>query len=89
MIDLKRERDVVGMTILNRSDGPPEVQSRASTLAVWLSDDAIHWRCVWKAYAARPVWSFALEKPERARYVKIGLRDTNFLHLKRVRIYGR
>ena len=89
VIDLKRERDVVGMTILNRSDGPPEVQSRASTLAVWLSDDAIHWRSVWKAYAARPVWSFALDKPEQARYVKIGLRDTNFLHLKRVRIYGR
>ena len=88
-IDLKREREIVGVTIVNRADDRQDIEDRAASLAMWLSDDAVQWRCVWKAGTAKPVWSFELDQPQRARYVKIGLRDTNFLHLKRVRIYGR
>ncbi len=88
VIDLKRAMEIVGVVILNRADDRPDIEDRAASLAVWLSDDNVNWRCVWKAGSAEPIWSFALNQPERARYVKIGLRDTNFLHLKRVRIYG-
>jgi hypothetical protein len=89
VVDLKQARDIVGVTILNRADSRQDIEDRAASLAMWLSDDAMHWRCVWKAGVAKPAWSFALDQPQRARYVKLGLRDTNFLHLKRVRIYGR
>jgi alpha-D-xyloside xylohydrolase len=89
VIDLKREREIVGVTILNRAADSPDIEDRAASLALWLSDDARDWRCVWQAGSAEPVWSFELNQPQRARYMKIGLRDTNFLHLKRVRIYGR
>ncbi len=89
VIDLKREKEIVGATILNRADDRPDIENRAASLAMWLSDDNRDWRCVWKADSAQPVWSFELNQPQRARYVKIGLRDANFLHLKRVRIYGR
>jgi len=88
-IDLKREREIVGATILNRADDRQDIEDRAASLAMWLSDDAVHWRCVWNAGTAKPVWSFELDQPQQARYVKVGLRDVNFLHLKRVRIYGR
>lgn len=37
-----------------------------------MSDDAVHWRRIWLAGAAQPVWSFELNQPERARYLKLG-----------------
>lgn len=89
VIDLKKVCDIAGLSILNRSACKPKDLSRAETLAVWLSDDGKQWRVLWEAKGAKPAWNLVLPTPYPARFVKIGLRKPNFLHLKRVRIYGR
>ena len=72
--------------IENRRDG--QVQ-RASGLTVWVSGDKKSWQRVWTAERIAPSWMVKLKAPIDAAYVKIGLLDTNYLHLRRVKIYGR
>jgi hypothetical protein len=93
IIDLKRSALVRGIEIVNRMDMVPE---RARTLTVWLSQDKKDWKEVWRAADVEEVWTIGvtqspdnLQKPGvQARYVKIGLREKNYLHLYSVRVYG-
>jgi alpha-D-xyloside xylohydrolase len=89
VIDLKQRREIAGLSILNRCDGTPEVFNRAASLAVWLSDDGLQWSLLWEAGAAKPAWDLLFAKPQSARYLKLGLQEPDFLHLKRVRVYAR
>jgi len=72
--------------IENRRGGGFE--SRASGLTVWVSVDKKSWRRVWTAQRVAPSWMVKLDTPVDAAYVKIGLNGTNYLHLRRVKIYG-
>lgn len=72
--------------IENRRGGGFE--SRASGLTVWVSGDKKLWQRVWTAQRVAPSWLVKLETPVDAAYVKIGLNGTNYLHLRRVKIYG-
>jgi hypothetical protein len=72
--------------IENRRGGGGE--ERASGLAVWVSGDKKSWQRVWTAQRVAPSWMVKLKAPIDAAYVKIGLLDTNYLHLRRVKIYG-
>ena len=72
--------------IENRRGGQAE---RASGLTVWVSGDKKSWQRVWTAPRVAPSWMVKLKAPIDAAYVKIGLTDTNYLHLRRVKIYGR
>ena len=93
IIDLKRSALVKGIEIVNRTDMVPE---RARTLTVWLSQDKKDWKEVWRAADVEEVWTIGvthspdnLQKPgAQARYIKIGLREKNYLHLYGVRVYG-
>ena len=89
VIDLRQRREIGGLSILNRRDERAEIVNRAASLAVWLSDDGLQWQLLWEAGAAKPAWNLVFAKPRSARYVKIGLQEPDFLHLKRVRVYAR
>jgi len=71
--------------IENRRDGQVE---RASGLTVWVSGDRKSWQRVWKAERVARAWMVKLKTPIEAAYIKIGLLDTNYLHLTTVKIYG-
>ena len=88
VIDLKREETIQGVSIANRTDQGRFILERAETLAMWASVDGKSWDAVWQAEEAQPVWNFLFTKPVRARYLKIGLQGENFLHLRRVKLYG-
>ena len=72
--------------IENRRGGGGE--ERASGLTVWVSGDRKSWRRVWTAQRVARSWMVKLDAPIDAAYVKIGLPGTNYLHLRRVKIYG-
>jgi len=72
--------------IENRRDGQRE---RARGLTVWVSGDKKSWQHVWTAKGFARSWMVKLKAPIDAAYVKIGLTGTNYLHLRRVKIYGR
>lgn len=60
---------------------------RAATLTIWVSDDQQNWKKIWGADYDEPSWTVALGGV-KAKYVKLGLTEENYLHLHRVRIYG-
>jgi alpha-D-xyloside xylohydrolase len=88
VIDLGREQTIAGVSIANRTDQGRFILERAATLAMWSSMDGKSWDSVWQAEEAQPVWNFVFKQPIRARYLKIGLQGENFLHLRRVKLYG-
>jgi alpha-D-xyloside xylohydrolase len=88
IIDLKGEEVIQGVSIANRTDQGRFILERAETLAMWSSLDGNSWDAVWQAEEAQPVWNFLFKKPICARYLKIGLQGENFLHLRRVKLYG-
>ena len=73
--------------IENRRGGGGE--ERAAGLTVWVSGDKKSWQRVWTAQRVSPSWMVKLKTPIDAAYVKIGLLEANYLHLRRVKIYGR
>ncbi|MBT3374423.1 MAG: sulfatase-like hydrolase/transferase [Lentisphaerae bacterium] len=87
VIDLKRERPVVGLEILNR----PDLIGRAQNLRVWASGDNEHWNEVFRATAALPRWLVKIDQPHAVRYIKIGLIDTapQYFHLKGVKVFAK
>lgn len=88
IIDLKTEEVIGGVAIHNRTDQGKFILERAATLAMWSSMDGKTWEAVWQAEEAQPVWNFLFKQPVHARYLKIGLQGENFLHLRRVKLYG-
>jgi len=88
IIDLKGEETIQGVSIANRTDQGRFILERAETLAMWSSIDGKSWDAVWQAEEAQPVWNFLFKTLIRARYLKIGLQGENFLHLRRVKLYG-
>lgn len=88
-IDLGRARQVTGIAIANRSDGNG---GRTRGLAISISTDAIAWNEVASVSGPKADWSVSLlegDRPREARYVRITLSERGYLHLNRVRVYGR
>jgi len=65
-------------------------QEFARTLTMWISSDQKTWTKVWSA-GGRPQneWRVKLPKTPKARYVKLGLTEEQYLDLKYVFIYGK
>jgi len=87
IIDLRRLSLVTGIQIWNRTH--PKAGPRARTLTMWTSmTQEFKDEPVWKAQELQDVWDVELEKPVKARYVKLGLTDRAPFHLKQVKIFG-
>ncbi len=88
MIDLKKEQPVIGVEILNRTDGH---WNRIKNLHVWVSSDGYNWEQVYKNAKPQKRWLIDLKTPKHARYVKIGTVNAKpqFFHLKGVKVYAK
>jgi hypothetical protein len=88
-IDLGATARIARLEISNRRDDPGALK-RAKTLAVWMSsgDAQGPWQLVWEAAGAEREWTIELPTPVAARFVKVGLREKNPLHLFAVKIFG-
>jgi alpha-L-fucosidase len=102
IVDLKKDTTITGFEIQNSFDlnqydryNKTRYVDQARTLAVWVSRDKTTWIKVWQADKPRLWWAHILTDNGSsvpgivARYVKIGLQETNVLTLKSVRIYGK
>ena len=87
IITLKKAFPIERIAIENlRASG---LYSRARGLTMWTSSDRKRWKPIWTAKNAQAAWRIDLKTPVTARYVKIGLRHTDYLHLAGVRIYSK
>jgi len=84
-IDLGRWSAITGLRVENRRR---QLQERAKGLTVWLSGDHRSWREVARLDDVRAAWDINLSTPESARYVKLGLRRRDYLHLARIEVLG-
>ena len=88
IIDLGGPKHLTGLVVLNRDDARPEILNRSSGLIAEASLDGKAWTVVWQADAVERAWRTLLAAGAPARYLRLSLPGTDFLHLKRVRIYG-
>ena len=84
---LRKPSLITGIEILNRIDEEGN-RERAKSLTVWVSNDMENWTEIWRATQAEDAWDIALEKPVQAQNIRVGLRETNFLHLRRIHVFG-
>ena len=65
-------------------------QEFARTLAMWVSTDGKTWSQIWSA-GGRPEaqWRIKLSKAPKAKYIKLGLGEKQYLDLKYVFVYGK
>jgi len=84
IIRLAEESLVTEVDIVNRF---PDCRHFTRTLTMWLSTDKKNWRQVWKAPRVENRWRVKLPPKQRAKYIKLGLRETEYLDLKHVFVY--
>jgi hypothetical protein len=84
MIDLKREVPVGGIDIVNRH---PDCRDFARTLTLWISSDKKNWKPLWKAPQVEDRWTVEFKQAQTGRYIKLGLREKQYLNLKHVFVY--
>ena len=85
IIELDKACDVTGAEILNRSDMQGD---RTRPLVMSLSTDSKNWERVWSSDVAKSRWTVILKNPKRAKFIKLEIPRREFLHLKKVKIYG-
>jgi len=85
IITLPRETAISEVEIVNRLK---ECQAFARTLTMSVSTDKKTWTEVWRAEQVREQWNVKLDKKPRARYVKLALRETQYLDLKYVFVFS-
>jgi FkbM family methyltransferase len=88
-VDLGQSHDIHEIRLYNRLDGCSE---RASRLAIWVSVDGMQWRQIhdqagrnFGGIDGRPLRVFP--RYTSARFVRLQLRATDYLHLDEVEIY--
>ncbi len=90
VIDLGADARVMGLQIANRAD--TAFRARARTLTAWVSGDGKAWTEAWRATEAAEVWNAVLGGAEgkgiAGRYLKLGLRENGWLHLRNVKVFG-
>jgi hypothetical protein len=86
IIDLGALNRVRRIEIVNRRN---QLIERAATLAAWASAKPDGpWISIWQAEKAEKEWMIDLPGPVVARYIKIGLRGHDALHLFSVKVFG-
>lgn len=87
MVDMEDVHSISKIKLYNRNDGYcPE---RANTIEVMASEDGYEWNTVYSHNGT--IWK-RLTIPVngiKARYVKVQLRERNYLHLNEVEVYGK
>ncbi|HQK96159.1 MAG TPA: discoidin domain-containing protein, partial [Armatimonadota bacterium] len=89
-VDLGEPTPIARIDVYNRADGAAE---RAARILCWLSDDGQTWREVYR-HNGQVFYGYTDGKPLRialggevARYVRLGLEGTSYLHLDEVEVY--
>lgn len=88
-VDLGRVRRLTGVAIRNRTDGNG---ARTSSLRMSVSTDGAAWNEVATADGPAPEWNLSLlngDAPREARYLRVALGSKGYLHLSRLRVYGK
>ncbi|MDI6652175.1 discoidin domain-containing protein [Gluconobacter japonicus] len=91
-IELKQPAHIKQIIIFNRCDNE-EFARRFNKFSLLKSDDGMYWEEFYEKNDARYIGGefgepLQIETDFTARYIKIFLNETNFLHLSRVSIYG-
>jgi len=90
LLDLKKQGAFDAFTILAPKTGSRE---QLRTLTVWISDDGLNWRQIWKAdrYHGEMPRRFdkVFENPVSCTYLKAGLQENNALALKSIQVYSK
>jgi len=89
IIDLGSLKTITKVYIENRNLNSG-IASRAKTLTMWLSETQTFDmdKPIWKATEGQAEWTIPLQKPTKARFIRLGLRESNIFHLKQVKIFG-
>ncbi|MCP4312433.1 MAG: hypothetical protein GY790_14310 [Bacteroidetes bacterium] len=89
LLDLKEQSSFNAFTILAPMAGN---RDQLRTLTVWVSDDGLKWRQIWKAdsYHGEMPRRFdkVFENPVSCRYLKAGLQEHNALKLKSIQLFS-
>jgi len=85
IITLPQAAAISEIEIVNRLNA---CQEFARTLTIWVSTDKKTWTEVWRAKEVRQQWNVKLKDGPRARYVKLSLRETQYLDLKYVFVFS-
>ena len=86
-VTLDKAYEIDEVHIVNRVGS---CQEFARTLTMWLSQDGKTWTKAWSAGGrGKPEWRVKLSKTSKAKYIKLGLTETQYLDLKYVFVYGK
>ena len=85
IITLPRETAISEVEIVNRLKA---CQEFARTLTMSVSTDKKTWTELWRAGRVREQWNVKLAAKPRARYVRLALRETQYLDLKYVFVFS-
>lgn len=84
VLDLGAKQSVAAVEISNRNSQ----MTRSKTLSLWSADSAEGpWTEIWTTRDWQNFWVISFETPESTRYLKIGLKEKNPLHLNTVRVF--
>ena len=87
VIDLTRTCAVSKVIIQNRK-GSPHQEDLAATLTMYAGQSPTGpWQAVWKADKAQAEWS--IDTKVTTRFIKLGLKDRAYFHLRSVELKGR
>ena len=86
VVDLGSVKEIQGAQIINRNE--EGLYNRAVPLEMFVSSDNQKWEKVWRTEAAKREWLIGLDKPVKARYVKLQVAANSVFHLKGVKIFG-
>src|SRR5579883_576303 len=95
-VDLGSVAHVHALRIFNRDSSAEWLLRRASPLIVEISEDREKWRILFRTKLGQIFGGFSsgcplvwtCEKPENARFIRISIPRTEYLHLAEVEVYG-
>jgi len=91
IITLKKPATIAGFEIINRIQGDVKNwRNLTRDLTMWVSGDKKAWKQVWQTKQGQDVWAVNLDKPVKARYIKLNLPGKlgrRYFHLKSVKLF--
>ncbi len=88
IIDLKQNRKVHGIEIINRIDNRADIIARAVPMTIYFSSDGSQWTEMWSTLEPLSRWIIEFKKDSDTRFIKVQTDKRTYLHLAKVRIYG-
>ena len=87
VVDLQSTVELRHIEIVNRK---AVSLGAAKTLTIWVSNEKSGpWKEIWHAKSAEPEWKIELPGFVSARFVKMGLQESEYFHLYSVKFFGR